>query len=300
MKRITLAAAICLAPISVLAADVTIETATGETAVETGPDTVVALDLAAIDTLAALGVELDGVPDITPPAHLASAMEGVPTVGTLFEPDFEALAAMGPDLIVAGGRSQPQIEPLSRIAPTIDMTFLDGNVISQAKARAQAYGAVFGIEGKAQEEIQDLDKALAAAQAAVANKGDALILMANGGALSAYGEESRFGWLHTDLGLPEAYADVSAGSHGQSVSFEFVAEVNPDWIIVIDRGAAIGRDGEAAAVTLDNPLVAGTSAGQNGHIVYIDSAAMYLSSGGLQSLELLLGEITQAFNQGES
>ena len=70
-----------------LAADLTVSTATGDATVPSNPGTVVALDLAAIDALDALGVELAGVPDITPPAYLQGAMEGVARVITLFEPD---------------------------------------------------------------------------------------------------------------------------------------------------------------------------------------------------------------------
>ncbi len=71
--------------------------------------------------------------------------------------------------------------------------------------------------------------------------------------------------------------------------------MNPDWILVIDRGAAIGQDGEAAEATLDNPLVAGTTAGENGRIVYLDSAPLYLAGGGITSLRGTVNQITAAF-----
>lgn len=274
---------------------VAVETATGPSEVPAMPETVVALDLAAIDTLDALGVGLAGVPAITPPAYLAQAVEGVPTIGTLFEPDFEALAVMAPDLIVAGGRSQIQVEPLSEIAPTIDMTIWGEDLIGQARARVGAYGAIFGAEAKAAALLANLDTALSETRAAVRGKGDALILLTNGGTVSAYGDDSRFGWLHTALDLPEAFADITAETHGESVSFEFIAEVDPDWLIVIDRAAAIGQEGEAAAVTLDNPFVAGTTAGETGQIVYLDSAALYLAAGGIQSMTLLLDQMHDAF-----
>lgn len=299
MKTAVAALAISIAPLSALAADVTVETATGSTSVAQSPQTVIALDLAAIDAFDALGIKVDGVPQINPPAHLASAVEGVPTVGSLFEPDFEAIAVMQPDLIVAGGRSQRQVGPLSEIAPTIDMTIWE-DAVAQGRDRVTAYGAIFDMEEKAAEVLATFDAALANAKAAVDGKGDALILLTNGGKVSAYGDDSRFGWLHTGIGIPEAFEEITAETHGESVSFEFIAEVNPDWIIVIDRAAAIGQDGEAAAVTLDNPLVAGTTAGETGQIIYIDSAAIYLSSGGIQSMQLLVNQIAHAFAGGES
>lgn len=294
MSRMLAVSALCAIPFAALAEEVTVQTYPGPATVPLAPETVVALDLAAIDTLTALGIAVDGVPAFTPPAYLAPAMDGVQTVGSLFEPDFEALAAMAPDLIIAGGRSQSAVEALSEIAPTIDMTIWE-DAVAQGRERITAYGAIFGIEAEAAELVASYDAAIAAAREAVAGKGNGLILLTNGGTISAYGDDSRFGWIHQATGLPQGFPDVNAETHGESVSFEFIAEVNPDWLLVIDRAAAIGQDGEAAAVTLDNPLVAGTNAGQAGQIIYLDSAALYLASGGAQSVQIILGQITDAF-----
>ncbi|WP_373354132.1 siderophore ABC transporter substrate-binding protein [Pseudoroseicyclus sp. CXY001] len=298
MRSIALVAALSFAG-AAQAQTVTVETYSGPVEVPAAPETVVVLDLAGVDALQALGVPIAGVPDIQPPAYLADVMAEAEIVGTLFEPDFEALAVMAPDLIIAGGRSQTQVEPLSAIAPTIDMTIWE-DVIGQGRARVEAYGDIFGKEAEADALLADLDAAIEGAQSAAEGMGDALILLTNGGKVSAYGDDSRFGWIHTDLGLPEAFAELDAETHGESVSFEFIAEVDPDIILVIDRGAAIGQDGEAAAVTLDNPLVAGTTAAETGRIIYLDSAALYLVGGGIQSLMLTIEEITDALQNARS
>ena len=295
MKAFICALALVL-PVALHAETVPVATAAGEVQAPHLPASTVALDLAAIDTLAALGVTLAGRPDITPPAYLTQVLADVPTVGTLFEPDFEALAAMAPSLIIAGGRSQNQVAPLSRVAPTLDMTIGDGDLIEQANARIDAYGAIYDKPAEAEALKTRLQADLDAARTAAAGKGDALILMTNGGKISAYGSKSRFGWLHSALALPEAVAGLEADTHGEGVSFEFVAEANPDWLLVIDRGAAVGQGGEAAAATLDNPLIAGTTAGKTGQIVYLDGSAMYLASGGVQSLTGALAQLTRAFD----
>lgn len=300
MKPLFAVLAMTALPVAAYAETVNVETATGIKAAPVNPAKVVALDLSAIDTLDALGVDIAGIPDVTPPAYLAAATEGVPTVGTLFEPDFEALAVMAPDLVIAGGRSQPKVQALSAVAPTLDMTIDAGKVMAEAKSRIDAYGAIFGLSPEAQALTAELDAALETAKSAASNKGDALILMTNGGKVSAYGDKSRFGWLHSEVGLPEAYPDVADGKHGEAVSFEFIADVDPDWIFVIDRSAAIGQEAEAAAVTLDNPLVAGTKAGQAGHIVYLDSAPLYLAGGGVQSLTHTLNQLATALNNSNS
>lgn len=300
MRQTFMIAALAALPTFAMAQDTQIDTAVGPATVPLAPHSVVIFDLAALDTLTALGVTVTGVPDITPPAFLADAIDGTPTVGTLFEPDFEALAVMAPDFIIAGGRSQSQVAALSQIAPTIDMTISGETLIADAEARIAAYGTMFDLKEEAATLQVNMDAAIANARDAVAGKGNALILLTNGGKVSAYGDDSRFGWLHTSLELPEAYPDLTAETHGEAVSFEFIAEVNPDWIFVIDRGAAIGQDGEAAAVTLDNPLVAGTTAAQSGHIVYLDPARLYLVGGGYQSVMGTIDEVITAFSAQDS
>ena len=139
-----------------------------------------------------------------------------------------------------------------------------------------------------------------AAAAAADGKGNGLILLTNGGKMSAYGAGSRFGWLHEATGMPEAVEGLSAAQHGEPVSSEFIRDADPDWLFVIDRGAAIGREGEAAQATLDNPLVQGTKAGQAGQILYLDPAPLYLAGGGLRSMKVTLDEITQAFADADT
>lgn len=295
--RITLLGG-CLATAMALPAfsqDVTIETALGPTTLSANPQTVAVFDIAALDTLAALGITVAGVTDKVYLNSLAPVAAQATVIGTLFEPDFEALAVMQPDLIVAGGRSSTQIEALSGFAPTIDMTISGEAIGAQARARIAAYGTLFSVEDRAAALAQSLDTKFAEAQDAVANKGDALILLTNGGKISAYGANSRFGWLHAEIGLPEAVEGLEAETHGQAVSFEFVAEADPDWLLVVDRGAAIGAETEAGAATLDNPLIAGTKAAQSGRILYLDATQLYIAGGGASSMMHTLDQIVTAF-----
>ena len=275
--------------------DITIETYLGEATVAQSPQTIAVLDAAAIDTISALGVTVNAVPDMPALPYLAEVMEHAERAGSLFEPDFEALAVLGPDLIIAGGRSSQQVEPLSEVAPTIDMTIWGGDMVAQTQARIVAYGTLFDRDGVAADLSEALETRLAEARSAVQGQGNALILLTNGGNVSAYGDDSRFGWLHSALDLPEAFPDLTAETHGEAVSFEFIAEVNPDWILVVDRAAAIGQDGEAAAATLDNPLVASTNAAQAGQIIYLNSGPLYLAGGGAQSMMSTLDEIIAGF-----
>lgn len=292
-RRIVLALGLAMATPAAHAADVTIATARGDVTLPAMPERLAVFDIAALDTIAALGVAPAGVPDKLYVDYLADATAKAAPVGTIFEPNLEALAALGPDLIVIGSRSSTQGDALAPLATTIDMT-VGADLVADARARVLAYGALFGKQDKAAELVAALDARLAAVQAATAGKGRALILMTNGPKVAAYGRGSRFGWLHSALNLPEAHENLNPETHGDAVSFEFIAETNPDWLIVVDRAAAIGEASSAQA-TLDNPLVKGTVAGSKGQIVYLNPTPLYIAGGGYTSVMGTLDELLVAF-----
>jgi iron complex transport system substrate-binding protein len=277
---------------------VTIETARGPVTLEAAPERVVVFDIAALDSIDALGVAPVGVPDklfVPYLEHLAGEAE---KVGTIFEPDLETVAALEPDLIVVGSRSSTQYDTLADIAPTIDMTITGEQSLSdEAVARIEAYGTLFEAEDAAAELVADIESKLETARAAVADAGDALIVMTNGPKVSAYGPGSRFGWLHSELGLAATIPDVEAATHGEAISFEFIHEADPDWLVVVDRSAAIGEEAAAARETLDNPLVAETQAWKNDNLVFLDAASIYVADGGYRSLTGLLDQVADAFGE---
>jgi iron complex transport system substrate-binding protein len=296
-KITALGAAMCLSG-AAQAQDVSISSYGGDVSVPANPQIIAVLDIATIDTLNALGVPIAGIPAPQYVDYLDDVAANATVVGSLFEPDFEGLAILNPDLIIAGGRSSAQVEPLSEIAPTIDMTIWGDNHIEQILSRLDSFGVLTGKETEAATLAQAFNVRLTEAQAAVAGKGNALIILTNGGKVSAYGAGSRFGWLHNALNLPEAVAGVDSETHGEAVSFEFIAAANPDWLIVIDRGAAIGQEGEAAGTTLDNPLVAGTTAWTNDQVIYLNSANVYIAGGGYQAMMDTFNTLITGFGGG--
>lgn len=291
----------CAAALPALAQDVTIETATGPVTLDQSPRTIAVFDAPSVDTIAALGQPIAGLPSPLYLDDIETISKDAQTVGTLFEPDFEALAVMGPDLIVAGGRSATQVQPLSRIAPTIDMTISGAgdDMVAQTRARIDAFGTLLNREPEAKALEARLDDKLAAAKAAVQGKGNGLVILTNGGKISAFGSGSRFGWIHDAVGLPQAHPGLDSDTHGQAISFEFLAETDPDWLLVVDRGAAIQAESESAQATLDNPIVARTKAAQKGQIVYLDAAPIYISGGGATSMMHTLEQLTDAFAGAE-
>ncbi len=279
-------------------ANVSVITARGQVNVPQNPERIAVYDFGAADTLTALGVPVGASVGQTGLDYLKPTIEKAKNVGTLFEPDFEALNAYQPQLIITGSRINrgDAFGKLEQLAPTIEMTVDVKNTLASAKERLDAYGKIFNKTAEADKLKADLDAAFAAAQIAAKDKGKGLVLIVNGGKLSAYGADSRLGgWLHKDIGLPVVDPNIKEGSHGQPISFEYIKQMNPDWLFVLDRSAAIGEEGAAAKDVLNNPLVAETTAWKKGQVVYMHPSA-YLAAGGVEQLRIAVKQATDAFN----
>ncbi|TYC48700.1 siderophore ABC transporter substrate-binding protein [Rhodobacterales bacterium] len=295
--RALLASAFCAAALlSAHAEPVTVETATGTVEIIETPQKVVVYDIAALDTLTALGVKAAGTPANVYVDYLGKAAAEAEPAGTLFEPDFEAVYALQPDLVITGSRSAKQTEPLGELAPTIDMTIYGDDVIEQARARLATYGKMFDRKEQADELEAELRTELEKVRTAAAPVGKALIVMTNGPKISVYGPGSRFGWLHHDLGIAPASEEIDVSSHGEAVSFEYIRDLDPDWLLVVDRAAAIGNTADSARTTLDNELVAQTTAWKKGQVVYLDAAKVYIASGGYTALMDTMAQLADAFS----
>ncbi|TNJ48381.1 siderophore ABC transporter substrate-binding protein [Phaeobacter sp. B1627] len=293
-RSLACGAALLVALPAFAAETLSVETYRGAADVSADPERIAVFDIAAVDTISALGVEVTGAPGNLYVDYLADVADKAEDLGTLFEPDFEAVHALQPDLIIVGGRSANQLDPMADLAPTIDMTIWE-DVVGQGLQRLEAYGKIFAREDKAAELRASFDTQLANTREAVAEKGTALIVLTNGPKISAYGKAGRFGWVHSALDLPEAALKISDSTHGESISFEFIQTVDPDWLIVVDRLAAVGQPGEDARTTLDNTLVHETRAWKNDRIIYLNASDIYISGGGIQSMMRTLSDIEAGF-----
>lgn len=95
------------------------------------------------------------------------------------------------------------------------------------------------------------------------------------------------------LGVTPVDENIEVNVHGQSVSFEYVAEKNPDYLFVVDRGAAVSGGDSSATQVLDNELINSTDAAKEDHIVMLNPDYWYLSGGGLQSTAAMVQEIDE-------
>ena len=263
--------------------------------VPVNPETVFVFDLGVLDSMNALGLEADGVPDAEFPESLSKyAGADYTKIGSMKEPDFEAIAAGDPDLIIISGRTAAAYPELSEIAPTVDLSVDQAQPMESFTEQATTLGRIFGQEDAVAGKLTEIDEKIEATKAKAADAGKGLIVLTSGGETTAYGAGSRFGLIHDVLGVPTAADVKSDGAHGESVSFEFIKETNPDLLFVVDRDAAVGTEGAAASAVLDNELVASTNAAKNGKVVSLDPAAWYLVGYGLDNLPRMIGAVADA------
>lgn len=144
---------------------------------------------------------------------------------------------------------------------------------------------LFDKKAEGEALLSELDSSIADLKSLAAGKGKGLLVLTTGGKMSAFGPRSRFGMLHSVYGITPAAKTEHVGNHGQAISFEYILETNPDWLFVLDRDAAIGREGTAAAQFLDNEVVRQTTAWQAKHVVY-------LVGGGITSMQRTVDQLT--------
>ncbi|WP_299330166.1 ABC transporter substrate-binding protein [uncultured Psychrobacter sp.] len=274
-----------------------VDTVRGDVSLPINPAPLVVYDMTLLQDLAALDIAVAGVPSDLPLDNLHSETQPDPEeVGTVFEPDLEALNAMQPQAILVGSRMAEKYDALANIAPTLDMTIDTANIYESSKQRLHDLGALFGKSAQAAKLQGNIDNLIEQTQAVTQDKGEGLVVMVNGNKLSVYGDKSRYGFIHTVLDIPMADDQVSDARHGQPISFEYIQKVNPDWLFVLDRSAAIGEDSIGAKAVLDNPLVAQTNAWSKDQVVYL-SPDSYLAFGGYHQWMQDLTTIKDAFTK---
>lgn len=249
----------------------------GDIHVPVRPSSVLVFDPGSLDTLNELGIDPGGVPV----DHWAGALRKYADsrflkVGSLFDPNFEAVYRAHPDLILIADRSRSHLKQLSEIAPTLDLTVDDRNLLVETERNALKLGELFGKSSVAAEKINNLDKSIENLKSLASRQGRGLILLTSGGRMSAYGPGSRFGILHDTFGIKPVDPNLEVAVHGQPVSYEYLSKMQPDWLFVIDRDSAIGEDGVAASRLLDNALVHQTPAWKRNQVIFLDTDDWYM------------------------
>lgn len=272
--------------------EITIEHELGSAVLAKNPKKVLVFDYGLLDIMENLGVEVTGLPKATIPSFLEKYKDEKYTdVGTLKEPDFEKVFELEPDVIFISSRTAAAYEELNKIAPTIYLPVDNADYMASVEHNAEVIGKLFDKTEEASKILATLTDRVAGIKTKVEAKGEnALAILANDGTLSAYGAVSRFGILHNALGFKQSDEKIEESTHGQTVTYEYILEKNPDNLFVIDRNQVVGGETNAVS-TLENDIVKETNAYKNSKIVYLNPEVWYITSGGFTGTGMMLDEV---------
>ena len=265
----------------------------GETNVVKKPERVVVFDYGILDTFENLGIDnVVGTVKSSLPEYLEEYnSEKYADLGGLKEPDLEAVKSANPDLIIISGRQEGFYDQLSEIAPTISTGIDSADYLGSFKTNLNYIGEIFEVEDEANEEFLKIESRLKEASKLVGEKNlNALTIMVNEGSLSAFGEVSRFGLIYQSLGFKNTDTTIEDSTHGQNISFEYLSKQNPDYLMVLDRGAVQDSTSTAQEV-LNNDIVKSMDAYKNEKIIHLNAVAWYLTSGGITATNTMIDDI---------
>lgn len=283
---------------SIAETTVSVEDARGTVEVPLNPENVAVFDFGHLDTIRALGKEgaVAGTVTENMPAYLSDLAERYENIGTLKEPDMEALATMAPDLIIISNRMADYAEKLEEIAPVLVLSADYADYWNSVKGNIETLGTVFGAEKEAGAAIAELTAEIDGIKELTASKTDkALTILLSDGSISAFSTGSRFGFLYDTLGFTKVDAAIEESTHGQTVGYEGILELNPGILFVVDRTAAIGTASNENASLLENDFIYQTDAYKQDQVINLSSDLWYLSGGGIESMQLMLEEIAENF-----
>ena len=263
------------------------------------PQRIAILDMASLDIIDRLGLgdRVVGSAD-TSLSYLQAYAPGdaIANLGTIKEADLEAVMACEPDVIFIGGRLSASYDALSEIAPVVYLsTDTEIGVVESVRRNATTIASMFGLEAQVDELMAGFDARIEAL-AAFAEGKNAIVGLCTSGSFNILGSDGRCSIISVEIGFDNlGDGDVTA-THGNESSFELVVELDPDYMFVLDRDAAIATEGaQLAQEIVENELVMDTDVYKNGNIVYLANPTVwYTAEGGITALDIMLQDLESA------
>lgn len=272
------------------------------------PQRIAILDMAALDIIDSLGLgdRVVGSANVTIEYLLdynPNASEGrIVNLGTVKTADLEKVAACEPDIIFIGGRLGSIYEELSVIAPVVYLAVdYDKGVVNSTADNARTIASIFGMEDQVDAMMSGFQTRIDALKPVLEGK-NVLLGMFNSNALGLMDTKAQLNIIARELGannLSETVGETTKATHGEEASWETIITLNPEYMFVLDRSAAIGATGEGvlgAREVIENDLVKELDVYKNGNIVYFVEHAnvWYTATGGIQALDCMLGDLEAA------
>ncbi|GGO65914.1 iron ABC transporter substrate-binding protein [Microbacterium nanhaiense] len=286
-------------------ASVTFTDNNGEHTVDLPIESVVATDNRTFQTLDDWDIELTAAARALMPSTISYRDdESIVDLGVHNEPDLEAIVAADPDLVINGQRFTQFEDKIAELVPDATIVALDPregeSFDGELKRQVEVLGQIFGKEEEAEKIEADFDAAVERVKAAYDADQTVMSVITSGGEIgySAPGAGRTFGPLYELLGLTPALEveDSSTDHQGDDISVEAIADSNPDWLLVLDRDAAIlAEDPEYVAgadVIEGSEPLANVTAVKEGNVVYMPADTYTNES--IQTYTEFLNELADA------
>ena len=259
-----------------------VEDNNGAQTVNSPPTSVVALDNRTFETLSDWGVELSaGAVSLMPDTIDYTQDDSILDVGTHNEPDLEVIVAAEPDLVVNGQRFAQYHDDIASLVPDATVLELDPRegepFDAELKRQITVLGEVFDKQDEAAQVVEDFDAAVERVVEAYDEDQTVMAVTTSGGEIGylSPGVGRTLGPAFDIFGLTPALEvdGASDDDQGDDISVEAIADSNPDWILVMDRDAAVAADEEgyesAANILSDSEALSSVTAVEDEQIVHM-------------------------------
>lgn len=269
-----------------------LETAFGTVTVSGQPERVVVLDEGALDTALSVGVQPVAALASRGGTDVAQYLQGYLTspiniVGTVREPNLEAIFRLKPDLILASSETNEALyNKLSRMAPTIVPD--RRNTFTDWKATVRLFARALGKEKEVEERLAELDTRLEALREGQTNPQTVSVIRWNPQGPVLMSGQLFTGQLIRAAGfdtLPLAN-DLGNRPHSDTLSLENLVQIDADWLFL----ASLTADGEKALNEAQKqPAFQRLEAVQNNQVKVVDGQIWSSGYGPLAAEVIILG-----------
>lgn len=215
----------------------------GEAKVPANPQRIVVLDTGELDSMVALGIKPVGAVTVFQDGefqgYLKEKLEGVKKVGTIAQPNLEAIAALKPDLIISSElRHKAIYDQLTQIAPTVFTESVGVSWKENFKLHAEAVNKA----AEAEQIMAAYEKRMADFKAKMgSNPPTVSIIRGTTSEVRIYMNASFIGTVMKDAGLPRP-AVQNKDVFMEKATEERIPDLDADVMFVTQFRGADGKD----------------------------------------------------------
>ncbi|MDQ1830455.1 ABC transporter substrate-binding protein [Massilia scottii] len=296
LRRVALFALMALCAAPALAQRKVVDAANRAVTVPERAQRVVALSELDLDALLALKIKPAGATkgrgQTAMPRYLGATAATIPSAGNFAAPVLDLVVGMQPDLILAGGMSDPELlSQLAKIAPTV-VTYQPGE---NWQATFRRIGAVMGKSADADAFLADYIAKAGALRQRLGERANTTVSVVrwNPQGPSYMLRDSFASLVLADLKMRRPAAQMQPGAaHSRPLSLEALAAIDADWIFVGTLSAS-GPANDALAAARQSPPFRQLGASQRNQVRAVDGS-LWTSPGGPLAALAVLADIDKA------